>query len=216
MTPIRTLIIAGDPLARAGITALLHSEPSLVIVGQADPSEPLEKTIEVYRPDVIVWDVGWSPAIGLETLIAQAEGLPPIIVLLGDAEWSQQLWFSGVRGLLGRRVSAPQLASAIQAAHHGLAIIAPELWPTFPRITPPSENPLPRGADFSSGEPLTPREIEVLQALAEGLPNKQIARHLAISEHTVKFHINAILGKLDAQSRTEAVVKATRAGLILL
>ena len=65
-------------------------------------------------------------------------------------------------------------------------------------------------------ESLTPRESEVLQLLAQGMPNKQIALELAISEHTVKYHVNAILGKLGAQSRTEAVVRATRAGLILL
>jgi DNA-binding NarL/FixJ family response regulator len=65
-------------------------------------------------------------------------------------------------------------------------------------------------------EPLSPRELDVLRGLAEGLANKQLARSLGISEHTVKFHINAILGKLRAQSRTEAVVRATRAGLILL
>ena len=65
-------------------------------------------------------------------------------------------------------------------------------------------------------EPLTPRELEVLHLLAEGLPNKTIARRLAISDHTVKFHVNALLGKLQAQSRTEAVVRASRAGLVVL
>jgi two-component system, NarL family, nitrate/nitrite response regulator NarL len=65
-------------------------------------------------------------------------------------------------------------------------------------------------------EALTPREVDVLRLLGEGLPNKAIARRLGISEHTVKFHVNAILGKLGASSRTEAVVRATRLGLILL
>jgi DNA-binding NarL/FixJ family response regulator len=65
-------------------------------------------------------------------------------------------------------------------------------------------------------EDLTPRELEVLGLLAEGLPNKAIGLRLGISEHTVKFHVNAVLGKLGAQSRTEAVVRATRLGLILL
>jgi DNA-binding NarL/FixJ family response regulator len=69
---------------------------------------------------------------------------------------------------------------------------------------------------MSSAEVLTPREQEVLQLLAEGLPNKTIADRLYISEHTVKFHVNAILSKLGAQSRTEAVVRATRLGLLLL
>jgi DNA-binding NarL/FixJ family response regulator len=65
-------------------------------------------------------------------------------------------------------------------------------------------------------EPLTPREMEVLQAMADGLSNKQIARQLGISEHTVKYHVNTILGKMGAQSRTEAVVRATRAGVLML
>ncbi len=76
--------------------------------------------------------------------------------------------------------------------------------------------PTPASVDVELVEPLSSRELDVLRGLAEGLSNKQIARALGISEHTVKFHINAILGKLGAQSRTEAVVRATRAGLILL
>jgi DNA-binding NarL/FixJ family response regulator len=77
----------------------------------------------------------------------------------------------------------------------------------LPRSERPAEAP---------AEALTPRELEVLQLLAEGLPNKTIARQLSISEHTVKFHLNAIMSKLGAQSRTEAVVRATRLGLIIL
>ena len=65
-------------------------------------------------------------------------------------------------------------------------------------------------------EPLTPRELEVLQLLSQGLPNKRIAQRLAISEHTVKFHVNAILGKLGVQSRGEAMVQAVRLGLVAL
>jgi two-component system nitrate/nitrite response regulator NarL len=71
-------------------------------------------------------------------------------------------------------------------------------------------------ADFGPVEELTPRELEVLRLMAEGLPNKTVALRLGISEHTVKFHVNAILGKLGVSSRTEAVVHATRLGLILL
>ncbi|MEI2609756.1 MAG: response regulator transcription factor [Candidatus Promineifilaceae bacterium] len=76
--------------------------------------------------------------------------------------------------------------------------------------------PHPGNDDTLLIENLTSREQQVLQLLAEGLPNKNIARQLAISEHTVKFHVNAIMTKLGAQSRTEAVVRATRAGLIML
>ena len=74
----------------------------------------------------------------------------------------------------------------------------------------------PETADERPVEDLTPRELEVVQLLAEGLPNKAIAKRLGVSDHTIKFHVNAILGKLGAQSRTEAVVRATRLGLIVL
>jgi DNA-binding NarL/FixJ family response regulator len=83
-------------------------------------------------------------------------------------------------------------------------------------MMPARERILAAAPNVAPSDPLTPREQEVLQLLAEGLPNKVIAQRLTISEHTVKFHINAILGKLGAQSRTDAVVRATRSGLLLL
>ena len=120
------------------------------------------------------------------------------------------MWRSGVRGLLRRDVDSGRLSSALQAVWHDLTVIDPILALELQQIDPsvmPSEELL---------EELTPRELEVLQLVSEGLANKVIARNLGISEHTVKFHVNAILGKLGAQSRTEAVVRATRAGLISL
>ncbi len=90
----------------------------------------------------------------------------------------------------------------------GLVVIDP----AFPLAVVPARG---EAADVAAEE-LTPREVEVLQLLVEGLPNKQIAQRLSISEHTVKFHVDAILGKLGAHSRTEAVTRAARLGLIIL
>src|SRR5260370_38862805 len=89
------------------------------------------------------------------------------------------------------------------------------LWHTFPHT---SVAPLPRAAELAAGagEPLTPRERDVLQLMAEGLPNKLIAVRLSISEHTAKFHISAIMTKLGAASRTEAVTIGARRGLLIL
>ena len=107
-----------------------------------------------------------------------------------------------------RAVTNPRLVATLTAAARDLIIIDPPLAaPVLGARDPSSATPV---------EDLTPRELEVLGLLAEGLPNKAIARRLGISEHTVKFHVNAVLGKLGAQSRTEAVVRATRLGLILL
>ncbi len=98
--------------------------------------------------------------------------------------------------------------AALKAVVAGLTVMAPELSPQ--RAKSEYRAPLP------VVEQLTPREMEVLQLLAQGLPNKRIADRLNVSDHTVKFHVNAILGKLGVQSRTEAVILATRLGLVML
>ena len=102
------------------------------------------------------------------------------------------------------------MVAALQAALHGVAVLDPEFVTAVLPPMPLAAETLPELVE------LTPREQEVLTLLAEGLTNKAIAHQLAISDHTVKFHVNAILGKLNAQSRTEAVVQATRLGLLLL
>ncbi|HMK93517.1 MAG TPA: response regulator transcription factor [Thermoleophilia bacterium] len=104
-------------------------------------------------------------------------------------------------------MSADRLAAALSAAARGLVVLDDALEGMLPR-TREVEEALP--------EQLTPREREVLGLLAEGLSNKAIASRLGISDHTAKFHVNAILGKLGAETRTEAIVHAVRLGLILL
>jgi DNA-binding NarL/FixJ family response regulator len=111
-------------------------------------------------------------------------------------------------GLLLRETSPEMISAALWSVTAGLITLDPGLASSL--IVPEP------AADDQILEALTPRETEVLQLLAEGLPNKQIAQQLAISPNTVKFHINSILTKLNAQSRTEAVVRATRSGLIIL
>ena len=101
-----------------------------------------------------------------------------------------------------------QIAAALHGVINDLVVLDPDFVAAPLTFIEPSPAPLP--------ERLTAREMEVLQLLSEGLPNKVIAQKLGVSEHTVKFHVNAIMGKLGAQSRTEAVVRATRLGLILL
>ena len=143
-------------------------------------------------------------------LLAEFSGvLPPILVLVGDGGAASQVWMADVRGLLLRTTNGETLAIALAAIAQGLVILDPQMAHLF------TAGAGPRSAGTTL-EPLTPRELEVLRGLADGLANKEIARRLAISEHTVKFHVNAIMGKLGAQSRTEAVVRATRAGVILL
>ncbi len=212
MPDLRVMVVADDSLSRAGLAALIGSQPGLIVTGQAPGSAGLAEAAAVYRPDVLLWDVGWDPTASLQRLAEQRDepGLAglPLVLLLPDEARTSQAWAIGIRGLLTRDAGLDRLAAALHAAAAGLAVIDPSLAATL--VTSRAEAP------GSPVEALTPREIEVLRLMAEGLPNKAIARQLGISEHTVKFHVNAILGKLGVESRTEAVVRATRQGLILL
>jgi DNA-binding NarL/FixJ family response regulator len=219
--PLRVLVIANDPLARAGLATLLTDQPTLVVVGRIPASLDLLAEVDIYHPDVLVFDLGWDPGLppatrpyleqaptSLNTLTELRELGLPIVALLPDETYAAEAWAAGAHGLLLRQTSPEKLVAALQGVIQGLHIFDSAFTQsTFP--TRSLETP-------TLTEPLTPRELEVLQLLAEGLPNKVIARQLDISDHTVKFHVNAILSKLSAQSRTEAVVRATRLGLILL
>jgi two-component system nitrate/nitrite response regulator NarL len=212
MADVRLLIAAADPLVRTGLATLLADSPGYQVVGQVSGDEKLADEIDIYRPDVIIWDLGWEPdeaiAILAELTGDSEQGEPAIVALLPQQELAGTVWAAGARGLLFREVSRERLAAAVRACAAGLASLEPGLLDEVLPARSPD--------DMRPAEALTPRELEVLQLLAEGLANKEIAQRLEISEHTVKFHVNAIMGKLAAQSRTEAVVRATRLGLISL
>lgn len=205
---LRILAVGGDSLARAGITTLLTETSAGNVVGQATGSGSLADDLDVYQPDVVIWDFGWDPELAVASLSELPEDAPPVIVLLPNEDHAAQARAAGATGLLLREVDSATLAAAISAVGQGMVVLAPALASAaLVGASRPSS---------SGGVGATPRELEVLQLLAEGLPNKAIADRMAISEHTVKFHINALMGKLGAQSRTEAVVIATRAGLLRL
>ncbi len=205
---LRVLIVANDPLARAGLATLLAAEPGCSVAGQVSAADDLLHAAQVYRPDAVLWDLGMASAASVELIEGNHDLGAPIVALVPDDVDSAGVWAAGARGILLREASVEHIVAALQAVAEGLAVVdltlAAALVPT--RAHQPAV----------SVEPLTPREIEVLRLMAEGHQNKEIARLLGISEHTVKFHVNAILGKLSVQSRTEAVVRATRLGLILL
>ena len=206
MPDLRVLVIAEEALARAGLAALLAAESGLRVVGQLGAVSIAD--LELYDPDLIVFDLGWDVEHSIEILRELAETELPLLALVPDDEYAAIVWASGVRGLLLRETDGATLVAALRGMEAGLAVLDSSL-ATVSSPVSGSELEQPR-------EPLTPREKEVLQHLAEGLSNRAIALELDISDHTVKFHVNALMGKLGAQSRTEAVVRATRLGLIVL
>lgn len=220
---IRILVVADNVLARTGLAALLTASDGCRVVGQTPGGDALLTELDVYRPDVVVYDLGWTPVDVLDNLADLRDAAMPVVALLPDDEQAAEVVAALANGgtmavagdaapyafgLLLRDGAPETLVSAAMAIGDGLIVIEPLLASAVLRETAVLPE-LP-------AESLTPRESEVLQLIAEGLANKAIARKLGISDHTVKFHVNAILGKLNAQSRTEAVVRATRLGLIVL
>lgn len=205
---MRILLIAADPLVRAGLATLFIDQPAVEVVGQLSPLDDVPAGVAAYRPELLVWDMGWQEERIIERLAELIDTLPPSLLLVPDEATARASWSIGARAILGREANGETIVAAASALLQGLIVIDPAFASSLPINIAQSEPPPP--------EPLTPRELEVLRGLAEGLSNKELARRLGISEHTVKFHLNALMGKLGAQSRTEAVVRATRAGLIFL
>jgi DNA-binding NarL/FixJ family response regulator len=193
---IRVLIAAPSAVMRAGLESLFASSPGISLVGSyADLA-----AVDELRPDVVLANVPLDE-------LAPAHA----IVLLADdpqAAWSQEALRTGVRAVLPSSASPAEILAAVEAAAAGLAAIDPQ---ELEALLAGSGRPHPGGT-----QALTPREVEVLRMMAEGAANKTIAWKLAISEHTVKFHVASIMSKLNAASRTEAVMTGIRQGLVLI
>jgi two-component system, NarL family, nitrate/nitrite response regulator NarL len=201
----RVVVVADDPLARGGLALLVAADPRLEVVGELAFRDDLGDQIAAVDADVAVCDLG--PNVAVADHVATLGDALPLVCLIADEGQARELLALGVRGLLRREASAVRICAAVAAVADGLIALDDALADLFEER---------RAAPRSALETLTPRELEVLELVAEGLSNKLIAVRLEISEHTAKFHVNTILNKLGAQSRTEAVVRAARLGLLSL
>ena len=190
---------------RAGLREMLNDQPGLSVVGVVREAQDIDEG----GTDVLV-----MASVPPTQVSKQLDGVYGILVLTDDPEESRVLIKSGRRawGILSMGTSGDELIAAICAVGEGLWVGTPALV----RGMLPFERNTNNQAEEMGPEPLTSREQEVLQRLAEGLANKQIALQLGISEHTVKFHLSSLYLKLNASSRTEAVRKGLNAGLISL
>lgn len=237
---MRVFVISAYPAVRAGLAALVRDQPGWLVAGESDPAAlarapatvsgvPAEDgTLDIVLADV---DAGTSSSVvtaWLEMLQPRAGivvlGMEPapargqmhsdgtqLVALLARAAGQAGLAY----GALRRDAATEEIIATLHAVNGGVVALdrrlARETFGSAQRLLAPQDGPL-----ASVEEPLTARELEVLQLLAQGLPNKLIAQRLRISEHTAKFHVSAILLKLGAGSRTEAVTSAARRGLLLL
>jgi two-component system nitrate/nitrite response regulator NarL len=182
---LRVAVISDAPLVRAGLVTILGSFGDLEV---SEASDSLRASADVFLTDA-----------------ARRDSRVPSLVLVRDAAGATAALANGARGVLLRESAPRRMHAALHAVAEGAMVIDEDLGNAI----------LPHArATVEMIEPLTARELEVLQLLAAGLTNKEIAQRIEVTDHTVKFHVNGIFGKLGASTRTEAVVEAARRGII--
>ena len=155
---LRVLIIADDPLTRTGLAVMLHDQPGCTIAGQIAGDADQLAALDDYRPDVLLWDLGWNPESNLDHLADLKDDHIPVVVLLSDETHAVDGLTAGARGLLLRNSDAAILVAALEAVARGLTVVDPELVGT---VLPSRDRTVPTPV-----EELTPRERHVLQLLA--------------------------------------------------
>jgi DNA-binding NarL/FixJ family response regulator len=205
--------MAAAPAVRAGLAALLSANPSFTVLETVGPTGVLADLSDTVEADVVL--IALEPGEPLPVPIALSPdrvGREPAVVIIADEStegWASRALRAGARGALPRTATGEQIAAAVAAAAAGLTVVPAEsapsaaLRPALHGVTTPAQS-------------LTPREIEVIAMLAEGLGNKVIAGRLGISDHTVKSHVASIFAKLGVSTRAEAAVMAARLGMIML
>jgi two-component system, NarL family, response regulator YdfI len=221
--PVRVLISAASSITRAGLERLLEKQPSVHLVGAISGADGLPPAIAEYDPDVVLLhleaqssETNWEELIALEV---------PIVLLADEADLvsATAALAGGVQAILLGDATGAELAAAAHSAAAGLLTLSGDLADLVRQglLAHSREEANDSVEDAgpiadASVEHLTLREREVLEMMMEGLSNKEIAAHLNISAHTVKFHISSILGKLGASTRTEAAAIGLRRGLITI
>ena len=203
---IRVLSVDDHPLLREGIAAIINSQQDMEVVSQASGGHEAIQLYREHRPDVTLMDLRLPDLSGIDALIAIRSEFPEARIIMlttfdGDVEVHRALE-AGARGYLLKNMPPSTMLDAIRQVHAGKRRIAPEIAAQL--------------AEHMSDESLTAREVEVLQQVAGGNRNRDIAELLRISEETVKVHLKHIMDKLGANDRTQAISIAVRRGIIQL
>lgn len=209
---IRLVIVDDEPLVRSGLDAILSGEDDLKVVGEAGDGADVPDLVRGLRPDVVLMDVRMPRIDGLQatrTLLAAADGAPKVIVLttFGSDDYVYEALRSGAAGFLLKRSPPEEIIQAIRTVAAGESIIYPDAI----RQLAGSYGTTRRSQTLAR---LSAREAEVLEQLAAGLNNAEIAAGMFLSSETVKSHVASLLAKLDVRDRTQAVILAYETGFI--
>ncbi len=213
MDQIKVLLVDDHNVVRQGLKLFLATQPDIRVVGEAHNGAAAVRAVAEDAPDVVLMDLLMPQLDGISATQQIKARFPDVevIALTSFVEDSHvaAVIKAGAIGYLLKDVQPAELATAIRAAQRGEVHLHPEAARRLVQAIGPKEQ-------LSVAEPLTDREVEVLKALARGESNKQIADTLVVSEKTVKAHVSNILGKLNLQSRTQAVLYALRHGMVLI
>ncbi|MEA2009840.1 MAG: response regulator transcription factor [Actinomycetota bacterium] len=217
MTPTRILIVDDQALIRSGLRMILDAEPGFSVIGEASDGREGIQMIKRLRPDVVLMDIRMPVMDGIDAtrqLVDSGLDPEPRVLILTTFDLDEYVYAAiraGASGFLLKDAPPDDLIHAIRVVARGEALLAPSV--TRRLIEEFASRPEPDAAPEGMDE-LTEREIEVLQSLAAGLSNAEIATELFVSEATVKTHISHILTKLDLRDRVQAVVVAYESGLV--
>lgn len=203
----RIVIVDDHAVVRAGVRALLESQPDLSVVGEAADTDNAQRVVRETRPDVVLMDLNLGPgADGAATTSAPlASANPPRVLVLTTNDTESDILAAidaGASGYLLKDAPPAEVFDAIRRTARGETVLAPAVAATLVRRT------------TSPGPVLTDREVAILDLLAEGLANKDIAKQLMVSEATVKSHLSHIYTKLDVDTRAGAVARAIEQRII--
>jgi DNA-binding NarL/FixJ family response regulator len=219
--PIRVLLVDDQALMRMGFALVLDAEDDLEVVGEAGDGATALAQVRALRPDVVLMDVRMPGMNGIEATERLTAEHPEVRVLVLTTfdldEYAFAALRAGASGFLLKDAEPAALVAAIRTVASGEAVVAPRVTRRMLELFAPH---LPVHADARPGatDPrlaeLTPREVEVLRAVARGLSNAEIAAELVLSEATVKTHVGRILAKLEVRDRVQAVIVAYETGLV--
>jgi DNA-binding NarL/FixJ family response regulator len=203
---IRVLSVDDHALLLEGIATIISHQPDMELVSQASSGNEAIQQYREHRPDVTLMDLRLPDLSGIDAMIAIRTEFPDARIIMlttfeGDVEVQRALE-AGARGYLLKSMPPGELAQAIRLVHQGKKRVPPEIAANL--------------AEHMSDDALTTREVEVLQRIAGGNRNRDIAEQLFISEETVKVHVKHIMDKLGAKDRTQAIAIAVRRGIIQL
>jgi len=206
---IKLVIVDDHRVVRSGVKALIETEPDLEVIGEAADGREAVTKVKAQNPDVVLMDLVMPEMDGVDATseITKLSPAPEILILTSFSEEERiiQAIKAGASGYLIKDASPDELVQAIKDVYHGESTLDPKVAGTVLRSV--------QNEPKNSSEDLTDREVEVLELLAEGLPNENIAEKLYISERTVRSHVSNILGKLNLANRTQAALYAVRQGI---